>query len=141
MVFDLGALADSAQQFAANSEDLRRRIDELETEAESADGRVKARWTSAGLAGVDLDPRALRMAAADLGELITETVQDAQRKFERQAAELTTDSFGPNGDPMAAPPSAEEAAAFITDMHSTFEGTLQETTAIIDNMRRAFQQR
>lgn len=67
MVFDFAALADSAQQFAANSEDLRRRIDELEAEAESADGRVKARWTGAGLAGVDLDPRALRMPAAELG--------------------------------------------------------------------------
>lgn len=67
MVFDFAALADSAQQFAANSEDLRRRIDELEAEAESADGRVQARWTGAGLAGVDLAPRALRMPAAELG--------------------------------------------------------------------------
>lgn len=33
VVFDFAALADSAQQFAANSEDLRHRIDELEAEA------------------------------------------------------------------------------------------------------------
>ncbi|GAA1810706.1 YbaB/EbfC family nucleoid-associated protein [Actinomadura chokoriensis] len=140
MVFDFAALADSAQQFAANSDDLRRRIDELETEAESADGRVKARWTSAGLAGVDLDPRALRMPAAELGDLITETVKAAQQELERRVTDMTTESFGPDGEQMV-PPSAEEAAAFITDMHTTFEGTLQETTVIIDNLRRAFQQR
>ncbi|TDB78978.1 hypothetical protein E1264_36195 [Actinomadura sp. KC216] len=141
MDLDFGALADSAQEYATRSEDLRRRIDELKTEAESADGRVKAQWTSAGLAGVVLDPTALRMPAAELGERITETVRDAQREFERKVAELTTESFGPNGDQMADPPSAEEAAAFVTDLHTTFESTLHETTAIIDSMRRAFQQR
>lgn len=80
------------------------------------------------------------MPAAELGDLITETAQDAKREFERRAAELKTESFGEKGDQMAEP-NAEEAAAFITDMHSVFEGTLQETTTIIDNMRRAFQQR
>ncbi|MFI0405174.1 YbaB/EbfC family nucleoid-associated protein [Actinomadura sp. 3N508] len=141
MDFDFGALANGAQQYATRSEELRRRIDELKTEAESADGRVKAQWTSAGLAGVVLDPRALRMPAAELGERITDTVRDAQREFEREVGELTAESFGPNGDQMAEPPSAEEAAAFVTDLHSTFESTLHETTAIIDSMRRAFQQR
>ena len=52
---------------------MQRAMAELRGRAESQDGRVRAVYAQdQGLAEVELDPRAMRMSAADLGRLIVE---------------------------------------------------------------------
>ncbi|MBW8481130.1 YbaB/EbfC family nucleoid-associated protein [Actinomadura parmotrematis] len=141
MTFDFAALAESAQRLAGRSDELRRRIDELHTSAATDDERVTVRWNGSGLAGVDLDPRAMRMPAAELGALITATAGRAREEFERAVRTLREEFADAAGGGASEPPGAEETADFINDMGSIMQSAVQESTAIIDGMRRALQQR
>ena len=85
--FDLSTLFGSPEAFAAQHEerlarlaDLHKEVAEAAGEAASADGRVQVRYTGAeGISELQLDPRALRLPADDLADLISRTVNDAKR--------------------------------------------------------------
>lgn len=85
--FDLSTLFGSPESLVAQHEDrlarladLRREVAEAAGEAVSADGRVHVRFTEAdGIVSLRLDPRALRLPADDLADMVTRTVNEAKR--------------------------------------------------------------
>jgi DNA-binding protein YbaB len=85
--FDLSILFGSPESLVAQHEDrlarladLRREVAAAAGEAVSADGRVQVRYTEEdGIVGLTVDPRALRLPAEDLADLITGTVNEAKR--------------------------------------------------------------
>jgi DNA-binding protein YbaB len=93
--FDLSTLFGSPEVLVAQHEDrlarladLHREVAEAAGEAASADGRVHVRYTEAdGIGELRLDPRALRLPAGDLADLITRTVNEAKRAAAAAVAE------------------------------------------------------
>lgn len=93
--FDLSTLFGSPEAFVAQHEerlarlaDLHKEVAEAVGEAASDDGRVQVRFTEAdGISELKLDPRALRLPADDLADLITRTVNDAKRAAAAAVAE------------------------------------------------------
>ncbi|MCW2903553.1 MAG: hypothetical protein JWO67_5818 [Streptosporangiaceae bacterium] len=137
--FGFEDLMHSSELYAARSAELSEKLGDLVGHAESSDGRVEVEWNQDGLAKIELDPRALRMGASELAETITATAREAQKDLERRAEEVRRDVFGAEGDPLAVKPDAEELQETLADMQSLFQGTVQETTALMDTLRKAFE--
>lgn len=74
------------------------KIGDLIGEAESEDGYIRATVKANGmLAGIDINPRAMKQGSEALGETITKTVLAAQEALSRQAQELMEPVTGDAG--------------------------------------------
>lgn len=86
---ELGRLLESFQQDVAALERLSDEIAAVRGRGEAAEGRVVAEVTPAGaLAGLTIDPRAMRLGSADLAEAILEAAAEAARDAERGSSDL-----------------------------------------------------
>jgi DNA-binding protein YbaB len=137
--FDFEAMLKASERQAAQAEEFARKAAELVGNAESPDGRVRVQWQDdKGLAGLEIDPRAMRLPAEDLAGLITETAQRAKRDLRAQADELTAELFGPGGDPMSLMADPAQVQAKIEEVQSVFDGSLRDVTALMDDLRKSF---
>lgn len=83
---ELARLLRGYQRELAEIEDLRDRIASVEGRGEAAGGRVVVNVTQTGaLAGVTIDPRAMRLGSEQLAEAIMEAASAATRDAEREA--------------------------------------------------------
>jgi DNA-binding protein YbaB len=131
----------SAQEQFKQVEQMQRRMVELEGRAESQDGRVTVVYTQAkGLADIQLDPRAMRMASAELSEVIREVAQEAKRDLERQAKELMDETFAQQD---VTPDELKEmfsdpqgVTQTLGQMGDIFSGAAKEVEGILEQMRR-----
>lgn len=97
-------LRESESRLAAFS-GLRDELRQLVGHAEMDEGKIVAEWSAAdGLVALDLDPKAMRMASADLAAAIRATVRDA-------IADLSTRSRQAIRDAGALPASAADPEA------------------------------
>ncbi|GLZ08311.1 hypothetical protein Acsp03_57770 [Actinomadura sp. NBRC 104412] len=120
---------------------MQRAMAELRGRAESQDGRVRAVYAQdQGLAEVQLDPRAMRMSAADLGRLIVEVSGAAKRDLERQMKELMDETFAQQDitpddlkDMFDEPSGLTET---LGSMGRIFEGATKEVEGMLDQIRR-----
>lgn len=134
---------DARAQFDQVAE-LQRRLAELKGRAESADGRVKATYDQdRGLADLQLDPRALRMNAAELQETILTVSHEAKGDLERQVKEVTEELFAQQdftpGDLKDLVEDPQGITQTLGDMGKIFEGATKEVEGILDHVRRAMQ--
>jgi DNA-binding protein YbaB len=121
--------------------DMQRAMAELRGRAESQDGRVRAVYSQdAGLADVELDPRAMRMSAAELAELIVQVSGEAKRDLERQMKELMDETLDRQDvtpddlkDMFEEPSGLTET---LGSMGRIFEGATKEVEGILDQIRR-----
>jgi DNA-binding protein YbaB len=137
--FDFEAMLKASEGQAAKAEEFARRAAELVGRAESPDARIRVEWDDdKGVAGLEIDPRALRMPAGDLAEVILATAQAAKRDLRSQADELTRELFGPDGDPMSLLQDPAEVQAKIEEVRSVFDGSLRDATALMEDLRKSF---
>lgn len=66
-----------AERRLGNFESLRPILAELSGHADAADGLVSVDWTAQGLSGLEINPRAMRLPAAELAEAIKTAVRAA----------------------------------------------------------------
>ncbi|MFC5826259.1 YbaB/EbfC family nucleoid-associated protein [Nonomuraea insulae] len=86
---ELGRLLQGFQQDLAALEELRDRIASVEGRGEAADGRVVVNVTQTGaLAGITIDPRAMRLSSDQLAAAIMEASARAARDAEHEAGDL-----------------------------------------------------
>jgi DNA-binding protein YbaB len=121
--------------------DMQRAMAELRGRAESQDGRVRAVYTQdEGLADVELDPRAMRMSAAELGQLIVQVSGEAKRDLERQMKELMDETFAQQDVTPDDLKNMFEEPSGLTEtlgsMGRIFEGATKEVEGILDQIRR-----
>ncbi|MEU6721365.1 YbaB/EbfC family nucleoid-associated protein [Nonomuraea sp. NPDC046802] len=85
----LGRLLEGYQEDLAALEGLRDRIAEVRGRGEAADGRVVVTTTQTGaLAGLTIDPRAMRLGSDQLAAAIMEAAARAVRGAQREAGDL-----------------------------------------------------
>jgi DNA-binding protein YbaB len=114
---------------------------ELRGRAESRDGRVRAVYAQdQGLAEVELDPRAMRMSAAELGQVIVEVSGEAKRDLERQIKELMDETLTQQDlTPDDLKEMFEEPSGLtetLGSMGKIFDGATKEVEGILDQIRR-----
>jgi DNA-binding protein YbaB len=141
-VADFGGVGDGLERILRDAESgmpkvgqMRERIGELVGKGEAADGRITAEFTSVGgLSALELDPRVLRLPAAELGQEIRTAVNTAAKDFQEQLTRVSGDLFGganssggPRG-PQDAKPFQDPAAALgrLEKMGDAFAGQMKE---------------
>ncbi|MFI0407763.1 YbaB/EbfC family nucleoid-associated protein [Actinomadura sp. 3N508] len=137
--FDLDKLLRASERQVANAEEMKSRTAELLGRAESDDGRIKIEWGPLGeLAKLQIDPRALRTGSENLAETIVEVAAAAKQDLQRQMDDLTSEIFGPGGNPDEIQPDPAELQETIAGIQDLFTGGLRDATKIFDQMQRNF---
>lgn len=117
---------------AGRAEELRRIREEVASlvgEASDDEGYVTATWTAEkGFAGLNLDPRAMRMPSMDLAAEIVRVTQLAREDFEARRRELAASFPVPEVD-------LEEAQANIEDVRETFTRSLGDLQGMMEQFR------
>jgi hypothetical protein len=122
---DAVALDRLASERIAAAAEVQRQVAALVGRAESPDRRVRAGYSAArGLCELHLDPRALRLPAADLAATILQVADAARADLAGQVDQAVREEYGDAFDPNAVlddpdrslpgpsrPPDAEPAAA------------------------------
>ena len=99
---DAEALDRLAGERVAAAAEVQRRVAALMGRAESADRRVRAGYSAArGLCELHLDPRALRLPAADLAATILQVADAAQADLAGQVEQVVREVYGDAFDPAA----------------------------------------
>lgn len=137
MEFDFEEILRASERHVAKSEELQRRSAALVGRAESKDGRVSVGWTDNGLSDLIIDPRAMRLGSGELATEIVKTTERAKADLARQQKELSDEVLGPdNFDPLSSLPDAEALQSTVQQMQSMLNGTLNDTSAILDQLRK-----
>lgn len=111
-----------AERRLGNFQALRPILAELVGHADAADGLVSVDWTAQGLSGLEINPRAMRLPAAELAEAIKTAVHAA-----------TTDLREKTRSALADAGIGADSAMSIEEIQAQL-GRLREQT--IDNARR-----
>ncbi|WP_165964654.1 YbaB/EbfC family nucleoid-associated protein [Actinomadura sp. KC216] len=134
---DVDAFAEETAKEIQKTAELRTRLSELVGRAESRDGRVRLGLAAEGaITELEIDPRAMRMASAELAETIVKASQDALQDLQRQARELTEDaSVAPEdvADIVRDPQALEQQ---MRQLHEGFERALGDSLKLMDDLHR-----
>ena len=93
-----GQLDDAEQRMRASTdrlarmEELTAALADLVGRAEGADGTVRVEHGSIGLRELVIEPRAMRLPAAELASTITTALAEAEADFRRQAQQALVDA-------------------------------------------------
>lgn len=137
--YDFEEILRAAERQVANAAELESRTADMLGRAESADGRITVTWSPGGeLAGLEIDPRALRDGSEKLAETVVEVAREAKRDLQRQLDELTSELFGAEGKPTEAQPDPEELQETIDGIQDLFTGGLRDANKLLDQMRKNF---
>jgi len=99
---DIDKLMRMSEQYAARADELRDRIRLVEGTAASEDKKVKVTCTAEG--GVEdlfLDPRALRMPAAELAKTIKDLIREANQNLQSGMNDVIAELMGEDATPRA----------------------------------------
>lgn len=129
-----GMLRD-AQKRLGQAAELQERLMSIVGQATSSDGRVKVQCTNEkGIANIDLDPRAMRMASAELAETLVTVIQEAMADLRTQSQSITREAFGGEsvaGDIGAARVRIKEAGESFERAMSDAQGEMQQVLRTI----------
>jgi hypothetical protein len=89
---DVAAQVQASTDRLSRMEDVTARFAEIIGSAEGADGTVRVEHGSTGLRELVIEPRAMRLPAADLAAAITVALAEAQTDFRRQAQQTLVDA-------------------------------------------------
>ncbi|MDL4772847.1 MULTISPECIES: YbaB/EbfC family nucleoid-associated protein [Thermomonosporaceae] len=123
--FDPEKLSADAGDFFARMRDMQEGAASLTARAESVDHRIAVEYSSdTGVRAVHIDPRAMRMGAAELGETILALIQQAQRDVETQGRAWLTEMVDADN-------------ALLTDRSALGKEMQAAAGAIAENLRGA----
>ncbi|GAA3812108.1 hypothetical protein GCM10022226_35950 [Sphaerisporangium flaviroseum] len=136
---DVEKLLNQSQQQFARLEELQERTSALVGEAQDKDGLVTVEYAGDGLRDLRLNPRAMRLASADLADLIKSVAREAAKDLERQTTELMGEVFGEEDNPMKLLNDPDAAMAKIRDAEKAYNRTFEDVMGDLEEIRRRLQ--
>ncbi|MFG2101948.1 YbaB/EbfC family nucleoid-associated protein [Micromonospora echinaurantiaca] len=132
----MAQLMERMREQLSRGEELRTRLAGLTGRAESEDGLVRVACTAEDPAHeLHLDPRALRLPATDLAELIADLLRKARADLQRETSEALRELTGPAG-PEALVHDPAAAQAKLAQLNDLVSGPLRESTQMLERLRR-----
>ncbi|QXJ23951.1 YbaB/EbfC family nucleoid-associated protein [Actinomadura graeca] len=127
-----------AQDQAARVAALQKELADTAGHAESEDGHVKVSYTSTGgITELEINPRAMRMASADLADTIKRVVQEAANDLQANIrAKMAAVFEGQEDDPLAIIDDPSKITAKISDMQGLMESAMGDASLHMEKMRR-----
>ncbi|MFC4584693.1 YbaB/EbfC family nucleoid-associated protein [Sphaerisporangium corydalis] len=137
---DVEKLLSDAQRQVSQLEELQRRTVGVVGEAQDKDGLVTVEYAADGLRDLRLNPRAMRLASADLADLIKTVAREAAQDLERKTGELMGEVFGEADNPMNLLRDPEAALAKIREAEGAYDRTFDQVMGDLEEIRRRLEQ-
>jgi DNA-binding protein YbaB len=124
---DLEKLIRVSEEQSARVQEMQERAAELTGVAGSKDGRIKVTCTvNGGVTDIQIDPRAMRMPAADFAETLKTLIREATADLHRQLSGLMAETYGEEANPMALAQNQEAVQQKIQDAAAAYDRTLDD---------------
>lgn len=131
--------AENAKSYFSKTYEVRDRMSALVGRAVSADGRISVGCSgNGGLTELQIDPRALKMGAAELSRTILELAKAAQADLQRQGEEIMQEAFGEQ-NPAEMFRDREKFAESLRTMGDAFSGAMSESLTALNELKRRMQ--
>ncbi|MDN3359710.1 YbaB/EbfC family nucleoid-associated protein [Actinomadura sp. DC4] len=132
---DIEKLIRISEEQSARVKEMQERAAELEGHAESADRRIKVTCTTAGgVSDIQIDPRAMRMPAADFAEALKNLIKEATDDLHRQLSELMAETYGEAANPMALVQNQEAVQERIQQAAVAYDRTLDDAMSELERI-------
>jgi len=126
-----------AQKRLEKAGELQEKLMSVVGSGTSSDGRIKVECTNEkGVAKIDLDPRAMRMASTELAETLLTVIQDAMTDLRAKSQSITRETFG--GESVAGDIGA--ARARIKEVGESFDRAMRDAHGEMGQVLRAIGQ-
>jgi DNA-binding protein YbaB len=136
---DISRLMRVSEDYAARSDELQKRILAVKGHAASEDKRVKVTCSaSGGVEDLYLDPRALRMPAAELAKTIKDLIRDAGQDLNAQIQEAMADVMGEDGTPAGLEAQKDALQKKVQDAAAAHQRAVNDAFGELDRIRREF---
>ncbi|GLY83643.1 YbaB/EbfC family nucleoid-associated protein [Actinoallomurus iriomotensis] len=124
---DIDRLLRISEEYSAKVQEMQERSADLKGHAESKDRRIKVTCTvDGGITDIDIDPRAMRMPAANFAETLKTLIHEANADLQRQLSELMTETYGAEANPLAFKENQKEAHERVEAAAAMFDRTLED---------------
>ncbi|MET9337146.1 MULTISPECIES: YbaB/EbfC family nucleoid-associated protein [unclassified Nonomuraea] len=133
---DIDKLLKTADEQFARVEEMQKTMGELVGRAQDEDGLVSAEYTSAGLTGLELHPKAMRLSSGELAEKVKAVVQDATADLQRQVNETMGEVFGEDENPMKFINNPDAALEQVKNAEAAYNRTFEDVMGELDKIRR-----
>jgi DNA-binding protein YbaB len=132
---DLEKLIRISEQHSTKVKEMQERAAELTGRAESKDRRVKVACTVAGgVTDIEIDPRAMRMPAAEFAEILKTLIREANADLQRQLSELMAETYGEAANPMTLIENQEAVQEKIQAAAAAYDRTLDDAMSELDKI-------
>lgn len=133
---DMDRLLSSMDEQLSKSEELQRAMSALVGRGEDEGHLVVVEYAQEGLRTLDIQPKAMRLSAAELSERIKDAVAAATADLRRQADELLTEMFGVSGNPMRMLENPDRALREVRKAEASYERAFEDVMGELDRIRR-----
>jgi DNA-binding protein YbaB len=124
---DIEKLVRVSEEHSARVKEMQERAAELKGSAESKDRRIKVTCTTTGgVTDIEIDPRAMRMPAADFAETLKQLIHEANADLHRRLSDLMAETYGEAANPMALAKDQEAVQERIKAAAAAYDRTLDD---------------
>jgi DNA-binding protein YbaB len=132
---DIEKLVRVSEEHSARVKEMQERAAELKGRAESGDRRIKVTCTTTGgVSDIEIDPRAMRMPAADFAETLKTLIREANADLHRQLSELMAETYGEAANPMALAQNQEAVQERIQQAAAAYDRTLDDAMSELERI-------
>jgi DNA-binding protein YbaB len=132
---DIEKLVRISEEHSARVKEMQERAVELKGYAESKDRRISVTCTTnGGVADIDIDPRAMRMPAAEFAETLKALIREANADLQKQLSELMAETYGEAANPMALVQNQEAVQERIQQAAAAYDRTLDDAMSEMERI-------
>ncbi len=132
---DIEKLIQISEEHSAKVEAMQEKAAELKGFAETKDHRIKVFCTvHGGVDDIQIDPRAMRMPAADFATALKELIQEANADLQQQLSDLMAETYGKDANPMALMQNREAVQEKIQEAANAYSRTLDDAMSELDRI-------
>ncbi|MBG0815327.1 YbaB/EbfC family DNA-binding protein [Planomonospora sp. ID82291] len=114
---------------------VQKAVAELVGRAEDESGLVAVEYGSQGLSELELHPKAMRLSAGELAEMIKATVRAAAGDFNTRFEDLMDEAFGGPGGLSREARDPEALQDRVKEMEAAYDRTINDVMGELDRIR------
>ncbi|RJL30026.1 YbaB/EbfC family nucleoid-associated protein [Bailinhaonella thermotolerans] len=133
---DVDALVNRIPQHMAALQDATERMAKVTGSAEDERRLVYAEYSAEGLRELEIRPKALRLPAEDLSQLVKQVLHEALADFQRNTAEVMNDVFGGSSGPGELLRDPEAAMERLREAEATYDRAFEDVMGEFTRIRR-----
>ncbi|WP_157252324.1 YbaB/EbfC family nucleoid-associated protein [Nonomuraea typhae] len=133
---DVDKLLKTADEQFAKMGELQKALEDVVGRATDEDGLVTAGYSAAGLAELELHPKAMRLSSGELAEKIKEVIRAANDDLQNQVGAAMSEAYGEEDNPMRMLKDPESVLEPLKNVEADYNRTFENVMTELDAIRR-----